>query len=271
MVVPRIRHCHTFFVGSHRSRRIVVNLRSVFSDLSSPSHFSDTVTMTEQEYLRAAFDGNLEQLRAYVSAGGNIDVTNRHGMSALMLAIWNGRDRSIVEYLIDIGTDLGIRQPSSDWRALTFAAVNGHAELLALLFARGDRLADDDADWKSLMFAVQYRSSATAEILLAHGARVDPRDDDGRTPLMRAVRNSDDASLGLLLRHGANPRAVDDDGNTALHHAAAKANLTNIRMLVEHGADPAATNVAGETAIDIARAKKKSKVVAALEALAGVS
>jgi ankyrin repeat protein len=227
--------------------------------------------MTEQDYLRAAFDGDLDRIRTYVDAGGDVNVTNKHGMSALMLAIWNAREPAVVAYLLGAGVDMSIRQPSSDWRALTFAAVNGHAELLELLLATGDRIDPDGADWKALAFAVQYRNSATAEILLANGAAVDPRDDEGRTPLMRAARNSDATALALLLRYGADARAVDHQGNTALHYAASKASLDTVRLLVEHGTNPMATNAAGETAIDVARAKKKPKVAAAIEALAGVA
>jgi ankyrin repeat protein len=225
--------------------------------------------MTEQEFLRAAFDGDLQLLRSWAESGGDVNVTNRHGMSALMLAIWNGRPREIVEYLVRVGVDRTIRQPSSDWRALTFAAVNGHRELLELLLAAGDRIDPEGSDWKALAFAIQYRNSTTAEILLANGAAVDAADEDRRTPLMRAARNSDPVALELLLRHGADPAAADADGNTALHFASEKANVDNVRMLVERGASPVTANAAGETPIDIARRKRRPKHLAILEATAG--
>jgi ankyrin repeat protein len=229
------------------------------------------MAMTQQDFLRAAFDGDLERLREYVESGGDIDATNRHGMSALMLAIWNGRERAVAEYLVDRGIDLSLRQPSSQWRALTFAAVNGHEDLLAMLLERGDRPDPQGADWKALSFAVQYRNSATAAMLLERGAEVDAPDEDGRTPLMRAARNGDPVALELMLRHGADARAADREGNTALHFAAAKASLDNVRTLIEHGGDPAARNAAGESPIDIARAKRKPKIAAALESFAGAT
>lgn len=222
--------------------------------------------MTEQDFLRAAFDGDLHTLRAWAESGADVNVINRHGMSALMLAIWNGRPREVVEYLVRVGVGLEIRQPSSDWRALTFAAVNGHRELLELLLASGDRVDPDGSDWKALAFAIQYRNSATAEILLAHGAAVDARDDEGRTPLLRAARNSDPVAVAMLLRHGADPTAADGDGNTALHFASEKANVDNVRALVESGAPPLAANAAGETPIDVARRKRRTKHLAILEA-----
>lgn len=238
-------------------------------EMDLPAHSLKLPVMSEQEFLRAAFDGDLTVLRAYAEAGGDVNVTNRHGMSALMLAIWNGRAPKVVEYLVRVGVDLRLRQSSSDWRALTFAAVNGHRELLELLLASGDRVERDGSDWKALAFAIQYRNSATAEILLAHGAPVDARDDEGRTPLMRAARNSDPVALELLLRHGADVAAADAEGNTALHIASGKANLDNIRTLIEHGADPFAINAASETPVDIARRRGKPKHVAAMEPSAG--
>jgi len=218
--------------------------------------------MTEGEFLKAAFAGNNEEIEIYLASGGNIDATAKNGMTALMAAIWNGGRTDTVRLLLRYDPDLTIRQPSSDWRALTFAAVNGHTEILQTLFDHGDRVEEED--WKALAFAVQYRSMETVGLLLENGADIDGRDDRGRTPLMRAAANSDTPMLALLLEHGAGLDLIDEEGKTALIHASAKANLENVQLLLEYGADPEIRDSSGESAIDVATARRRTKMVALL-------
>lgn len=224
--------------------------------------------MSVQEYLQAAFRGELEGVRRYVEEGGDINVTNKGGMSALMLAIWQDGHKHVADYLLEQGIDLNIRQESSGWRALTFAAVNHHPEILRTLFDKGDRLDEAAGDWKAMHFAVQYRSAETVRILLEHGADPNFRDDEGKTPLMRAAKNSDTAMLDILIAGGADATLADETGMNALMYAAQKANIDNIRRLIEQGADVDARNLAGETARDIAQSRKRPKIVAELQSRA---
>lgn len=233
-----------------------------------PSITAISRQMTELEFLQAAFRGELDSVRRYVEEGGDINTTNKAGMSGLMLAIWESGHWEVTRYLLENGIDPGIRQKSSGWRALTFAAVNGHAAILRTLFEHGDRL--EAADWKALHFAVQYRSLDTVAVLLEHGADADIRDEEGKVPLMRAAGNSDSAMLDLLLRHGADPNLSDETGMTPLMYAAQKANIDNIRLLIAYGADVDARNRAGETPRAIAYGRKRTKIAEELRSNAGV-
>lgn len=221
--------------------------------------------MSSQDYLKAALDGDLDGVQRYVEAGEDINTINKAGMSALMLAIWQGGHRSVVDYLLERKIDLNIRQSSSGWRAMTFAAVNHHPEILHTLFEHGDSLDEEAGDWKAIHFAVQYRSTETIRILIANGADVNYRDDEGKTPLMRAAKNSDNVILDILLEGGADVNLADEAGMTALMYAAQKANIENIHRLIQCGADIDARNRAGESARDIAQGKKRPKIVAAIE------
>lgn len=224
------------------------------------------MSISEQEFLQGAFKGNVEVVREYLQSGGDPNVRGKRGQTALMLSIWGGRSYDIAKLLVDHGADLTPREESTGWRALTYAAVNGHADILQLFFDHGDTIASDGSDWKALLYAIQYRNPITAEILLEHGIGVDLRDEEEMTSLMRAAKNSDAISVRMLLDRGANPNLVDANGMTPLMHAAGKANVENIQLLLERGADPLATNNAGQSALDIAREKKKTKIAAALEA-----
>ncbi len=214
-------------------------------------------------FLRAAFDGDAAFVSRCIADGADVNRPNAKGMTPLMMAAWQHDRDQVARILLDHGADLTARQPSSGWSAATFAAVNSGPRCLALFFERGHRL-DPVADWKALMFAVQYRSRVTATMLLDSGFPPDPRDEEGRTPLMRACRNADTELVRVLLDHGADPRATDHAGWTALHFAAEKANPDNARALMAHGAQADAPAHDGRTPLDLATEKRRAKLVAVL-------
>jgi ankyrin repeat protein len=220
--------------------------------------------ITEQEFRKAAFGGDPATVKLYVEQGGAINGVNAKGMSPLMLAAWGGHG-DIVRLLLEHGADMSIRQGSSGWRALTYAAVNGFEDALAALLGHGDTF-DPVVDWKALLFAVEYRNTTTARMLIEHGADPNLRDEEGLTPLMRAARKSDPVGVAMLLEHGADPNLADGQGLTALMYAAGKANVENIRALLDAGADPAARSHAGETALIVADGARRTKIVAELRA-----
>jgi len=223
-----------------------------------------TASITDQDFLRAAFTSDAATVEAYIAQGGDVNVRGKRGQTALMLAIWGAKSPQIANLLLNAGADHALREESSGWRPLTYAAVNGLPEIITMLVEHGDSV-DPVADYKALLYAAQYRSHDCVAMLLELGANVDVVDEKGRTSLMRAARNSDERMVALLLAADADVSVQDCDGQTALMHAAAKASVANVRALLDAGCDPFARNHAGEQAIDIARAKKKAKIVAALE------
>lgn len=216
----------------------------------------------QQAYLKAAMNGDLKGVKAYIKAGGDINVVARNGMSALMLAIWEKGHREVVSYLLDQGIETTLRQPSNQWTALTYATVNGHGEITDELFKRGAKLDEQAGDWKALLYAMTYRNLHTARMLLQHGASVDVRDEKTKqTPLIRAARNSSDEGVEMLLSFKADPNVKDAEGMTALMHAATKANTRSVELLLKAGAKAKLKDKTGRTALVIAIEKKKKAIV----------
>lgn len=99
--------------------------------------------------------------------------------------------------------------------------------------------------------------------LAARGAQVDPRDEDGRTPLhLTAVQewhNWAPHALRRLLEAGADPCAADAKGNTSLHLLLSRktiyhAELEAVDLLLEAGADGGAADPAGRTPLHLVAA-----------------
>ncbi len=91
--------------------------------------------------------------------------------------------------------------------------------------------------------------AAAVDKLLRSGAHVDPRDQNGRTPLMIAATSphAEAQLLRLLLQHGADPNAVvaSDKSESVLALAVAEADFEKIQMLVEAGANVGFIDPAG--------------------------
>lgn len=96
-------------------------------------------------------------------------------------------------------------------------------------------------------------SSSTAHVvkfLLAHGADIDPRDNQGNTPLHQLCMGSAPpcpTMVGLLLDHGADIEARNNQGATALHLAVRWGYEHRIEIFIERGADVNCQDSAGRT------------------------
>lgn len=221
--------------------------------------------MEQKSLFKAAFDGDLETVQNAIENETDVNLVAGNGMNLLIFTIWQNGNPHVVQYLLENGADPVYRQPSTQWNALVYAAVNGHAEVLQILLDRGQELDEDAGDWKALMFAVTYRNHRTAEMLLRAGANINVRDPEQRTPLMRAAKNSDVEMVRMLLQFSPELDAQDKDGMTALIHAAGKAKHESVEQLLRAGANPSLQNNAGETALDLALAKNRKKMIALLD------
>ncbi len=148
------------------------------------------------ELFKSVMAGRIEPVADYLAAGGDVDVRARNGMTLLMAAIWSEGREDIVELLLRASPDLSIREPSADWRALTYAAVNGHISILRRLLAAGDTIGPND--WKALMFAAGRGNAGNVTLLLERGADPELRNTDGRRASEIAAAAKRSALLSAL-------------------------------------------------------------------------
>lgn len=128
--------------------------------------------------LPAARRGKVEQLRALLDDGANIERKNNHGHTALVQAAGCGRSEC-VQLLLDRGADVNAGRRVS---ALAYASLNGHMECI--------------------------------RILLDYGADIDLPSYYGMTPLMCACFHGRNECVALLLERGADTTVIDSDGQT---------------------------------------------------------
>ncbi|XP_062179888.1 uncharacterized protein LOC133884474 [Phragmites australis] len=98
----------------------------------------------------------------------------------------------------------------------------------------------------ALHFAAREgRTDVCAFLIDQLGLPVDPKDDDGETPLIHATRQGHLHTAQYLLDHGANPSVATSLGATALHHAAGIGNIELMKLLLSKGVDVESESDAG--------------------------
>jgi ankyrin repeat protein len=195
----------------HGNAPVVRYLLDHGAEITKPQHKSYVLT-------EAADRGDPETIELLLAHGGDVKVLDGFGQTPLMGAIF-GDPSTQCEQKADL------LFTGSDVNALnTFAGKvkNGPIEMTHM---------------SSLMFAVPYCAPAVAERLVKAGARVNERDVQQVTVLMRAVaRDSANPEIvKVLLDAGADVNAKDRNGETALDWALKYGNPEIDKMLEAAG------------------------------------
>lgn len=156
-----------------------------------------------QQLLQAAFNGNLEQVKAFLKAGADVNAK----------------------------ADVGRADFMKDWTVLIRAAYRGHTQVVkTLLKAPGIKVnATDNVGGTALIWAAINGYSQVVKALLKAGADVNATDNAGGTALMYAAREGHLPVVKTLLKAGADVNAKNKSSKTALELATNQ----RIRTLLE--------------------------------------
>ncbi len=130
------------------------------------------------------------------------------------------------------------------------AVMEDNAAKVAALAARGADLNTIIDGHALLALAIVYQRNRAAEALVLHGAKLNAKDNEGRTPLHWAVCVSLPLTK-LLLEHGANPNIRDRDGESPIYQAMLHS-VPGALLLLEHGASATVRNNKDQTPLHIA-------------------
>lgn len=175
----------------------------------------------------------LEEVKAFIRRGGNINGNYSKGFTALHWAARHGY-ATVVAFLVEKGAD-----------------VNGRESAVARA--------------TPLHVAATYNHMAVARLLLEKGADVSTTDRWGSTPLQYAAFNGHNDLIELFLSKGANIKHREKRyGITALHASVAGKKPKTLELLLSKGAETNARNHAGETALGTALRMSQADIAAVL-------
>jgi len=147
------------------------------------------------------------------------------------------------------------------------AAVNGDITLARKALYQGAKVnAKDEDGGTALMKSAGFGHTAIVEVLLTKGADVNAKDKDGYTALMSAAAQSGDAaSVEVLLTKGADVNTKNQHGFTALMKATERGYTAVVEVLLAKGADVNAKHKRGWTALSIAKENGYTDIVQLLK------
>ncbi|XP_076460033.1 uncharacterized protein LOC143293050 isoform X37 [Babylonia areolata] len=180
-------------------------------------------------FLRAARDGNLQEVLEYLKGSTDINTSNPNGLNALHLASKEGH-LNIVNELLKRGANVEAATKKGN-TALHIASLAGHEHIVKVLVDNGAHVnLQAQAGFTPLYMAAQEGHSGVVGFLLSNGGNQSLATEDGFTPLAVALQQGHDRVVSVLLEH-------DTKGKVrlpALHIAAKKDDVKSAALLLQN-------------------------------------
>lgn len=184
--------------------------------------------------IEAAQGNKLDEVIRLLDSGANIDAHGASGQTAISWAAALGYF-DVMKTLCERGASLEI----TDQNGLTpadFAARAGRYKFLSYFLSLEQTTSIKHCRGRGVLFLATYGSPLDIERFAAPDPN--PRDNDGKTPLIDAASRGRDDAVSVLLRLGADPLLEDNRHRTALYYAAEGGHIPVIHALLDVGVDP---------------------------------
>ncbi len=181
-------------------------------------------------------------------------------LELLLLEAAQKNDSGEVRVLLGLGAHPNLTEKDGT-SALHYAAKSGNADMLDALLEHARIIVDprDDQGMTPLMEAARSGKGTAIEKLVSRGAQIEAVDDSFRTPLMLAAFAGKSDAVRALLKRGAAPNAKSAKGGyTALHYAVVRSHHVAVVALVEGGADGTIPNDVNLTPLELAQTRNQT-------------
>ncbi|XP_028515024.1 uncharacterized protein LOC110239626 isoform X2 [Exaiptasia diaphana] len=221
--------------------------------------------------IKAARDGDLEQVHRLIEGGACVNAVNENDQTALMILAQHCR-YSIPEMaiaLINGGSDINMKD--KEGKTALMHAIAQKSEDIALAIIKHSKDLDsnavDNQGETALMYAIDYENENTALAIMENckDLVINTVDNQGQTALMKAVFTEMKTIADALITRCADVNIKDKEGQTALMKAAFSRGMTTFALaLIKRGADVNVKDKEGETALMYSIAYKNDSTAFAI-------
>lgn len=169
-------------------------------------------------------------------------------------------DIEVIEYLLKYGEDVNRPINHKKDTPLILASKYKSTEVIKTLIRAGAKInARNNNGRTALHYAAKFNGADEVSTLVSAGADIHARDHGEITPLNLAALSNGKSVIKTLIRAGANIHARDERGETPLHYAL-HGNAKNIvRLLILSGASLADTSYLGTNALHAAARSREAE------------
>ncbi|EAY13990.1 ankyrin repeat protein, putative [Trichomonas vaginalis G3] len=122
-------------------------------------------------------------------------------------------------------------------KCFVYSAMFGITSLCEYFLSHGAKINDkDDFGKTALHYAAKYNNKEAAELLISCRAKINEKDKDKKTALHYAAECNSKETAEFLISHGAKINEKDKDKLTPLHYAARYNREEIAELLISHGA-----------------------------------
>ncbi len=243
------------------------HLKTVQALLSAPQIDINTKNIYgANALLLAAALGKDDVVKALITHGANVNITDNYGWTPLMVAAEKGHLTSVQALLNAHSINIDTKKRGGA-TALFMAAYNSKDDVVKALIQKGANVnINTYFGWTPLMSAAEKGHLTTVQVLLnANSINIDTKNHNGATALYIAAAFGRDDIVKALIQKGANVNITDDDGWAPLMYAAEKGHLTTVQALLNaNSININARNKKGRAALYVAAYHGKDDVVKAL-------
>lgn len=199
--------------------------------------------------------GHLENVKALMGPGINIDERDNTSNTLLMVAVTKRNNADVINFLMDSGANATFKNSQMD-TPLLIACKRGYIENVEALINAENDISLDERDESSntpLMIAAIQNNAKIVDVLLNAGANADIGNFSGATALMLACKGGHSASVTILLKKARGSLDIqDNEGKTALMYAVGHPRI--VHQLLSAGANTDKVTRSGKTVRSLAGA-----------------